>query len=161
VLITALAGLAVPAHAVFADDDDDPAPAPDPVVTTVGAGDDAQDPLATAVRLGDVRIDPKIPGRVRVDVAYRCSIADEARSLTVSLEQKDPEDTSSVAFGSARTPEAEVICDGEQQHRQLVVQSKTMNWVPDADAVVIATVSNVGASPSASSEASRVRLVAP
>ncbi|MBV2156737.1 hypothetical protein RZ50_028295 [Kitasatospora sp. SUK 42] len=130
----------MPAHAVLDDDD-----GPDPVVTEVS--------------LGDIRIDPKVPGRVRVNVDYRCSIADEARSLTVSVEEKDPEDTSSIAFGSARTPEAEVICDGERQHRQLVVQSKTMNWIPDADAVVIATVANVGASPSASSEASRVRLV--
>ncbi|MEV7024008.1 hypothetical protein [Kitasatospora sp. NPDC093558] len=135
-LTTALSGLAVPAVA-------DPAP---------------DDDATTSVTIGDARIDPKIPGRVRVDVTYACGVAAEARSLTVTVEQTDPEDSSSKAFGSSRTAEADVVCDGTDQHRQLVVQSKTVNWIPDADAVLTATVSNLGANPPASADARRLRL---
>ncbi|MFF2143725.1 hypothetical protein [Kitasatospora sp. NPDC058190] len=138
VLTSALVGLAPPALAA------DPDPTDDPVTTTV--------------TLGKARIDPKVPGRVRVDVDYLCSVADEARSLTVSVEQKDPEDSSSIAFGSSRTAEADILCDGTQQQRQLIVQSKTVNWIPGADAVVIATVSNIGATPSAAADSLRVKL---
>ncbi|MER7585069.1 hypothetical protein [Kitasatospora sp. NPDC097691] len=134
VVTTALTGLAAPAQA------DDPVPA------------------TTVVTLGDAKIDPKLPGRVRVDVDYLCSVADEARSLTVSVEQKDPQDSSSIAFGSSRTAEADVVCDGTQQQRQIVVQSKTFNWIPDVDAVLTATVSNLGATPPAAADAKRVTL---
>ncbi|MFJ8477979.1 hypothetical protein [Kitasatospora sp. NPDC094011] len=116
------------------------------------------DPSGTVVALGEAKIDPKIPGRVRVDVSYLCSAADDARSLTVSVEQKDPEDAASTAFGSARTAEADITCDGNQQQRQFIVQSKTMNWIPDVEAVVIATVSNIGSTPSAAADSRRVRL---
>ncbi|MER6303656.1 hypothetical protein ABT247_29440 [Kitasatospora sp. NPDC001539] len=142
VLTSALTGLAVPAVA------DAPAPTGDPA------------PAATVAAIGEVRIDPRIPGRVRVDVDYLCSVADETRSLTVSVEQRDPEDSSSIAFGSSRTAEADVICDGTRQHRQVVVQSKTVNWIPGADAVVIATVSDIGATPSAFADSRRVKLAA-
>ncbi|MEV7770661.1 hypothetical protein [Kitasatospora sp. NPDC086791] len=137
VVATALTGLATPAQA--AD--------PDP------------DPVTTIVTLGDAIIDAKLPGRVHVDVGYLCSMMTEARSLTVSVEQKDPEDSSSIAFGSSRTAEADVICDGTPQHRQIIVQSKTVNWIPGADAVLTATVSNIGATPSAAADARRVTLV--
>ncbi|GHF54202.1 hypothetical protein GCM10018790_35090 [Kitasatospora xanthocidica] len=139
VVTTALTGLAAPARA--AQEVADPAPA------------------TTVVTLDNATIDPKIPSRVRVDVSYLCSVADDARSLTVSVEQKDPEDTSSVAFGSSRTAEADVLCDGTQQHRRIVVQSKTINWIPDADAVLTAMVSNIGATPQAAADAKRAKLV--
>ncbi|MFJ9840240.1 hypothetical protein ACIRYZ_07190 [Kitasatospora sp. NPDC101155] len=138
VLTSALVGLASPALAA------DPDPSDDPVITTV--------------TLGKAQIDPKIPGRVRVDVDYLCSVADEARSLTVSVEQKDPEDSSSIAFGSSRTAEADILCDGTTHQRQLIVQSKTVNWIPGVDAVVIATVSNIGATPSAAADSLQVKL---
>ncbi|MFD8782911.1 hypothetical protein [Kitasatospora sp. NPDC059599] len=131
----ALTGLAAPAQAA------DPAPA------------------ITTVTLGDATIDAKLPGKVRVDVGYVCSVGAEARSLTVSVEQKDPQDSSSIAFGSSRTAEADVICDGTPQQRQIVVQSKTFNWIPDVDAVLTATVSNIGATPPAAADARRVTLV--
>ncbi|MEU1283192.1 hypothetical protein [Kitasatospora sp. NPDC005856] len=134
--LTALTGAAVPAVA------DDPVPA------------------TTTVTLGDAKIDPRLPGRIRVQVEYLCTVAAEARSLTVSAEQKDPEDTSSVAFGSSRTEETDVICDGTPQTRQIVVQSKTTNWLPDVDAVLTATVSNLGATPPAAADAKRIKLAA-
>ncbi|MEV7189450.1 hypothetical protein [Kitasatospora sp. NPDC093102] len=124
----------------------------------VPAWADDSDPTPTTVTLGDATIDPKLPGRVRVQVGYLCSVADEARSLTVSVEQKDPEDTSSIAFGSNRTAEADVICDGKPQQRQIVVQSKTTNWLPGVEAVLTATVSNIGATPPAAADAKRVEL---
>ncbi|MFJ9694799.1 hypothetical protein [Kitasatospora sp. NPDC101183] len=140
VLTGALVGLAAPAQALTPADD--PAPA------------------ATVVTLGDARIDPKIPGKVRVDVDYTCPIAEEARSLTVSVDQVDPEDSSSRAFGSSRTAEADVVCDGTPQHRQITVQSKTVNWIPGADAVLTATVTNIGATPPAAADARRSKLAA-
>ncbi|MFE6052908.1 hypothetical protein ACFQ6N_19295 [Kitasatospora sp. NPDC056446] len=117
-------------------------------------------PAGTTVTLGDATIDAKVPSRVRVDVHYLCTVASEARSLTVSVEQKDPQDSSAIAFGSSRTAEADIICDGTQQQRLIVVQSKTVNWLPDVDAVLTATVSNIGASPQAAADARRVALVA-
>ncbi|GAA2992561.1 hypothetical protein [Kitasatospora sp. NPDC006786] len=136
--LTGLTGAAVPALA------DDPTQTPDTE--------------ATSVTIGDAKIDPRLPGRIRVEVDYLCTVADEARSLTVTAEQKDPEDTSSIAFGSSRTAETDVICDGTPQKRQVVVQSKTTNWLPDVDAVLTATVSNIGAAPSAAADAKRVKL---
>ncbi|MEV7598474.1 hypothetical protein AB0O91_13950 [Kitasatospora sp. NPDC089797] len=118
------------------------------------------EPSGTVISLGEARIDPKIPSRVLVDATYLCSAADEARSLTVSVEQKNPEDAASTAFGSARTAEADITCDGNQQQRQFMVQSKTSNWLPDVDAVVIATVSNIGSTPSAAADSRRMRLAA-
>ncbi|MFJ3217472.1 hypothetical protein ACIPLC_16330 [Kitasatospora sp. NPDC086801] len=161
-LASALGGLTAPALAA------DPAPAAAPAAASAAAPAPAQaaaparvrdgESAGTAVTLGEARIDPKVPGRVRVDVDYLCGIAEEARSLTVSVEQRDPEDPSIVAFGSSRTAEADILCDGTQRQRQLVVQSKTVNWIPDADAVLIATVSDLGATPPASSDARRVPL---
>ncbi|MER7670858.1 hypothetical protein ABTY61_20650 [Kitasatospora sp. NPDC096128] len=141
VLTSALTGLAAPAQAVG------PAPAP------------AKDSAGIDVTLGDVVIDPKIPSRARVSVSYLCSVADEARSLTVSVEQQDPEDSSSKAFGSSRTPDTDIVCDGTVQQRQLLVQSKTVNWIAGADAIAIATVSNIGSTPSAAADSRRVKLV--
>ncbi|MFJ6772084.1 hypothetical protein ACIQOV_14155 [Kitasatospora sp. NPDC091257] len=137
--LTGLTGAAVP-----------PALADDPTLTS-------ETPV-TSVTLGDARIDARLPGRIRVEVDYLCTVADEARSLTVTAEQKDPEDTSSIAFGSSRTAETDVICDGTPQTRLIVVQSKTTNWLPDVDAVLTATVSNIGASPTAAADAKRVKL---
>ncbi|MFJ8622938.1 hypothetical protein ACIRD3_08820 [Kitasatospora sp. NPDC093550] len=133
-------------------------------VTGIAAPGPAADPApeaATTVTLGDATIDPKLPGRVRVDVGYLCSVATEARSLTVSVEQKDPQDSSSIAFGSSRTAEADVTCDGTPQRRQIVVQSKTFNWIPGVDAVLTATVANIGATPPAAADAKRAALAAP
>ncbi|SOB85334.1 hypothetical protein [Streptomyces sp. 1331.2] len=137
VLTSSLAGLAAPAGAAGTTD---PAPA------------------TTTVTLGGAKIDPKQPGRVRVDVSYLCTVAAEARSLTVSVEQKDPQDSSAIGFGSSRTAEKDVICDGTPQQRQFIVQSKTFNWIPDTDAVLTATVTNIGATPSAAADAKRVTL---
>ncbi|MFE7590627.1 hypothetical protein ACFU6K_14605 [Kitasatospora sp. NPDC057512] len=120
----------------------------------------ADEPVPTTVTLGDAVIDAKRPGRVRVQVDYLCSIADEARSLTVSVEQRDPEDNTAIAFGSSRTAETDVICDGTPQTRQVLVQSKTTNWIPDVDAVLTTTVSNIGATPSAAADSKRVKLLA-
>ncbi|WP_031071553.1 hypothetical protein [Streptomyces sp. NRRL WC-3742] len=125
-----------------------------------GAVDDPP-PATTTVTLGEARIDPKVPGKVRVDVDYVCTVADEARSLTVAVEQKDPQDTSSIGFGSSRTAEADILCDGTPQHRQIAVQSKTVNWIPATDAVLTATVTNIGATPPASADARRAKLAAP
>ncbi|MGW2253393.1 hypothetical protein ACWCXH_24815 [Kitasatospora sp. NPDC001660] len=124
------------------------------------AADPEPSPGTTSVTIGEARIDPKVPGRVRVDLAYVCGMAGEAKSLTVTVEQTDPDDKSSKAFGSSRTAEADILCDGTQQQRQLVVQSKTVNWIPGADAILTATVSNLGANPPASADARRVRLAA-
>lgn len=135
-LTTALTGLAVPAVA-------EPGP----------------DGAMTGVRIDGARIDPKVPGKVRVDVTYVCGIAEEARSLTATVEQQDPEDAASKAFGSNRTAETDIVCDGTNQHRQIIVQSKTSNWVPDVDAVLTATISNLGSAPPASADARRIRLV--
>ncbi|MGA5823105.1 hypothetical protein ACPC54_35240 [Kitasatospora sp. NPDC094028] len=135
-LTSALVGLGTPALAA------DPDPAP-----------------ATTVTVGDAVIDPKQPGKVRVNVSYVCTIAAEARSLTVSVEQKDPQDASSIGFGTSRSAESDVICDGTQQQRQIIVQSKTFNWIADADAVLTSTVTNIGANPPASADARRVTLV--
>ncbi|MEE1786455.1 hypothetical protein PUR71_26640 [Streptomyces sp. SP17BM10] len=137
-LTVALGGLAVPAVADPDPDSDGP---------------------TTVVRIGDARIDPKIPGKVRVDVVYVCGVAAEARSLTVTVEQQDPEDAASKAFGSSRTAETDILCDGTEQHRQIAVQSKTSNWIPDVDAVLTATVANLGSAPPASADARRIRLV--
>ncbi|MFI6156867.1 hypothetical protein ACIBCA_29765 [Kitasatospora sp. NPDC051170] len=137
-LTASLAGLAAPARAT-----EDPPPA------------------ATSVTLGEARIDPKVPGKVRVEVDYLCTVADEARSLTVSVEQKDPQDTSSIGFGSSRTAETDILCDGTPQHRQIAVQSKTVNWIPATDAVLTATVTNIGATPPAAADARRTKLTGP
>ncbi|MFJ9606908.1 hypothetical protein ACIRS1_11275 [Kitasatospora sp. NPDC101176] len=184
VLTTALTGLTAPALAADPDPGSDPAaaapvtaPVTDPSAPTdPGPTDPAPtdpaptdpvpvtDPVppATAVTIGDVLIDPKIPGRVRFNVGYLCGVAGGARSLTVSVEQKDPEDSSSIAFGSSRTAEADVVCDGTPQQRQLIVQSKTVNWIPGAPAMVIATVADIGSTPPASADARAVNLaVAP
>ncbi|MFJ7911312.1 hypothetical protein [Kitasatospora sp. NPDC096204] len=131
--VTALAGAAVPA---WADDD----------------------PVATTVILGEAVIDPKAAGRVRVEIGYVCANAEEARSLTVSVEQKDPEDTTATAFGSSRTAEADIVCDGTPQTREVIVQSKTYNWLPDVDAILTATVADLGATPPAAADAKRVTL---
>ncbi|WP_030260233.1 hypothetical protein [Streptomyces novaecaesareae] len=140
VLTSSLAALSAPIGAAGAADVTDPSPA------------------ATTVTLGDATVDPKQPGKVRVDVGYLCTVAAEARSLTVSVEQKDPQDSSAIGFGSSRTAETDVTCDGTRQQRQFVVQSKTFNWIPGAEAVLTATVTNIGAAPSAAADAKRVTL---
>lgn len=127
-------------------------------VTAPARAADDPSPAVTSVTLGGAVIDPKLPGKLRVEVDYVCTIAQEARSLTVSVEQKDPEDASSVAFGSSRSAEADVLCDGTAQHRQIAVQSKTVNWIPGADAVLTATVTNIGATPPAAADARRTTL---
>lgn len=118
------------------------------------------DPAATSVTLGEARIDSRGAGRVRVEIGYTCANADEARSLTVSVEQRDPEDATATAFGSSRTAEADIVCDGTPQTREVIVQSKTYNWLPDVDAILTATVSDLGATPPAAADAKRVTLFA-
>ncbi|MBD0673222.1 hypothetical protein [Streptomyces sp. CBMA156] len=141
--LTGLTGAAVPAVA------EDPAP----FRATPSAA-----AAATRVTISSARIDPRLPGRIRVEVEYLCSVAAEARSLTVTGEQKDPADTSSIAFGSTRTAETDVLCNGTAQKRQAVVQSKTTNWLPNTDAVLTATVTDIGATPSAAADAKRIKL---
>ncbi|MFE4976303.1 hypothetical protein ACFRAR_29895 [Kitasatospora sp. NPDC056651] len=119
------------------------------------------DQATTTVTLGEsARIDPKAGGRVRVDVAYVCTNAEDARSLTVSVEQKNPEDATATAFGSSRTAETDIVCDGTPQTREVIVQSKTYNWLPDLDAILTATISDIGAAPPAAADAKRITLVA-
>ncbi|WP_316519958.1 hypothetical protein [Kitasatospora brasiliensis] len=119
------------------------------------------EPAATSVTLGEAaRIDPNAAGRVRVEVGYVCTNTEEARSLTVSVEQKNPEDATATAFGSSRTAETDIVCDGTPQTREVIVQSKTYNWLPDIDAIVTSTISDIGATPPAAADAKRVTLVA-
>jgi len=131
------------------------------VAMTAGVGSLLAVPAASAVTVVDIGsavIDAKFPGRVRVDVSYTCDVLDGARSLNVSVEQTDPEDSSSVAFGSSRVASTAIVCDGTEQTQTVVVQSKTVNWIPEADAVVVTALSDIGSVPPANADAKKFLL---
>ncbi|GAA0698799.1 hypothetical protein GCM10010193_62090 [Kitasatospora atroaurantiaca] len=128
---------------------------------TAGVGSLVAVPVASAVTVVDIGsavIDAKFPGRVRVDVSYTCDVMDGARSMNVSVEQTDPGDTSSVAFGSSRVAPTAIVCDGTAKIQTVVVQSKTVNWIPDADAVVVTALSDIGSVPPANADAKKLLL---
>ncbi|TWE15324.1 hypothetical protein FB465_0216 [Kitasatospora atroaurantiaca] len=131
------------------------------VAMTAGVGSLVAVPVASAVTVVDIGsavIDAKFPGRVRVDVSYTCDVMDGARSMNVSVEQTDPGDTSSVAFGSSRVAPTAIVCDGTAKIQTVVVQSKTVNWIPDADAVVVTALSDIGSVPPANADAKKLLL---
>ncbi|MEU9131714.1 hypothetical protein AB0D08_26985 [Kitasatospora sp. NPDC048540] len=113
---------------------------------------------ATVIGFDAAVIDPKIPGRVRVDLHYTCSSPEGERSLNTSVEQTDPADPAAIAFGSTRTSPTVIVCDGTQQRGTVTVQSKTTNWLDDVDAVLVTTVSDLGATPPAAADAAKLRL---
>ncbi|MFJ8443958.1 hypothetical protein [Kitasatospora griseola] len=121
---------------------------------------DASD-AETVVEITGVSIDPQIPSRVRVDLTYTCAPGDGPHSLNTSVEQTDPEDPATIAFGSTRTASTLVECDGAEHSRTAVVQSKTSNWLTGVDAVVITTLADLGAAPPASADARQLVLDLP
>ncbi|MFJ1704675.1 hypothetical protein [Kitasatospora sp. NPDC088346] len=144
-----------------------PAPAPDqvssPAPEPAPAATPAPSPPAagTEISVGSAGIDPKLPGRVRVELLYTCAAPDGERSLNTSVEQPDPADPAAVAFGSTRTSPTLIVCDGTPQHQSVSVQSKTSNWLPDVDAVLVTTLSDLGAAPPAAADARKLRLRLP
>ncbi|MFJ5924510.1 hypothetical protein ACIQF6_18120 [Kitasatospora sp. NPDC092948] len=121
---------------------------------------DASD-TATVITITGVSIDPKVPSRVRVDLDYACAAGDGPRSLNTSVEQTDPEDPATVAFGSTRTSPTQVLCDGAEHSQRVVVQSKTSNWLTGVDAVVVTTLTDLGAAPPAFADAQQLVLDLP
>ncbi|MFD5559384.1 hypothetical protein [Kitasatospora griseola] len=115
----------------------------------------------TVVEITEATIDPESPDLVRVDLSYTCAPADGPRSLNTSVEQTDPEDPATVAFGSTRTFPAQIVCDGAEHSRTVVVQSKTSDWLTGVDAVVITTLTDLGAAPPASADAQQLVLDLP
>ncbi|MFC8720761.1 hypothetical protein [Kitasatospora sp. NPDC057198] len=175
-LAAGAAALAAPAPAPG----DDPAPAPSPSTSPAptGTGQPPESPSPssappssappsapqvppTAVTITGAVIDPRIPGRARVALAYTCAPTDQPRSLNTSVEQSDPEDPATTAFGSTRTSPALVVCDGTPQVQTVTVQSKTSNWLPGPDAVVVTTLTDLGATPPAVADARRIPLDLP
>ncbi|MFK0191661.1 hypothetical protein [Kitasatospora sp. NPDC090308] len=152
-LLLAAAGLLALAAAAPAAADDTPTgtPADPPAATSA----------ATTVTITGAAIDPKIPSRVRVALAYTCAPTDQPRSLNTSVEQTDPEDPATIAFGSTRTAPTQVVCDGTPQTQTVTVQSKTSNWLPGTDSVVITTLTDLGATPTAAADARLIALDQP
>ncbi|MFD7732146.1 hypothetical protein ACFV6F_17365 [Kitasatospora phosalacinea] len=152
---------------------DDPAPAPSPSTAPSSPPSSASEvppspeaspaPQAppTAVTITGAAVDPKVPGRVRVALAYTCAPTDQPRSLNTSVEQPDPEDPATTAFGSTRTSPTLVVCDGTPQAQTVTVQSKTSNWLTGTDSVVVTTLTDLGATPPAAADARRIRLDLP
>ncbi|OKJ05671.1 hypothetical protein [Kitasatospora sp. CB01950] len=116
---------------------------------------------ATAIEITGITIDPKVPSRVRVELDYTCAASDGPRSLNTSVEQTDPDDPATVAFGSTRTSPTLVVCDGSEHSQSVVVQSKTSNWLEGVDAVVITTLADLGAAPPAFADAQQLVLDLP
>ncbi|MFD8478403.1 hypothetical protein [Kitasatospora sp. NPDC059673] len=114
--------------------------------------------VATVIAITGVGIDPKVPSRVQVELTYTCAPTDGPRSLNTSVEQTDPEDPATIAFGSTRTSPAQVECDGTEHTQIAVVQSKTSNWLTGVDAVVITTLTDLGATPPAFADARQLAL---
>lgn len=139
------------------------------VVATVNQATATDDPptsgpapvSATVVEIKGAAIDGKYPGRVRVDLVYTCSAPDGARSLNTSVEQTDPEDKDNVAFGSTRTSPTTVVCDGTAHPQEVIVSSKTFNWLDGIDGIVVATVTDLGATPPAAADAKQLTLAVP
>ncbi|MFJ5231183.1 hypothetical protein ACIQBJ_14965 [Kitasatospora sp. NPDC088391] len=137
-----------------------PAPSSAPTAPTTAAptAPTTAAPATTVIALRGAVIDPKYPGRVRVTLAYTCAPAEGPRSLNTSAEQTDPTDPATVAFGATRTSPTQVVCDGTEQTQTVVVPSKTSNWLPGVDAVLITTLTDLGATPPAAADAREVLL---
>ncbi|MER8186470.1 hypothetical protein [Kitasatospora sp. NPDC094015] len=118
-------------------------------------------PATTTITIAAAAIDPKIPSRVKVDLDYLCTAPTGERSLNTSVEQTDPTDPATVAFGATRSSPTVIVCDGTPQHQTVVVQSKTSNWIPDVAAVVVTTLSDLGAAPPAAADARKLGLPLP
>ncbi|WP_371494274.1 hypothetical protein OG871_04085 [Kitasatospora sp. NBC_00374] len=142
-------------------DPSDPAPSPTPSPTPTPTPSPTPPPAATVITFGAAAIDPKLPGRVRLELLYTCAAPDGERSLNTSVEQPDPTDPATTAFGSTRTSPTLIVCDGTQQRQSVTVQSKTSNWLPDVDAVLVTTLSDLGAAPPAAADARKLRLKVP
>ena len=156
---------------------DDPAPAPSPSTAPAptGTGQPSESPSPspspeassapqappTAVTITGATVDPKVPSRVRVALAYTCAPTGQPRSLNTSVEQPDPEDPATTAFGSTRTSPTLVVCDGTPQTQTVTVQSKTSNWLTGTDSVVVTTLTDLGATPPAAADARRIPLDLP
>ncbi|GAA2087076.1 hypothetical protein GCM10009759_08260 [Kitasatospora saccharophila] len=141
-----------------------PSPSPSPSGTGAGTGQPAESPAPaarTSVAITGAVIDPKVPSRSRVTLAYTCAPTDQPRSLNTSVEQSDPEDPAGIAFGATRTSPTLVVCDGTPQVQTVTVQSKTSNWLPGPDAVVVTTLTDLGAAPPAAADARRIPLDLP
>ncbi|KIQ65664.1 hypothetical protein TR51_17860 [Kitasatospora griseola] len=132
------------------------------LATAAVADEDPDDSdTATVVEITEVTIDPESPDLVQVDLNYTCAPADGPRSLNTSVEQTDPEDPATIAFGSTRTFPAQIECDGAEHSQTAVVQSKTSDWLTGVDAVVITTLTDLGATPPASADARQLVLDLP
>ncbi|MGW4804140.1 hypothetical protein [Kitasatospora sp. NPDC004272] len=141
-----------------------PSPSPSPSGTGAGTGQPAESPAPaarTSVTITGAVIDPRVPSRSRVTLAYTCAPTDQPRSLNTSVEQSDPEDPAGIAFGATRTSPTLVVCDGAPQVQTVTVQSKTSNWLPGPDAVVVTTLTDLGAAPPAAADARRIPLDLP
>ncbi len=125
------------------------------------ADDPVGTPATTTISITGAVIDPKVPSRVRVALAYTCAPTDRPRSLNTSVEQTDPDDPATVAFGATRTSPTLVVCDGTPQSQTVTVQSKTSNWLPGPDSVVITTLTDLGATPPAAADARSIPLDLP
>ncbi|MFI1524526.1 hypothetical protein [Kitasatospora cineracea] len=135
--------------------------APATAVPVTADDDPAGTPAATTISITGAVIDPKVPSRARVTLAYTCAPTDRPRSLNTSVEQTDPDDPATIAFGSTRTSPTLVVCDGTPQTQTVTVQSKTSNWLPGPDAVVITTLTDLGATPPAAADARSIPLDLP
>ncbi|GAA1259199.1 hypothetical protein GCM10009665_56650 [Kitasatospora nipponensis] len=130
-------------------------------VLVASAGTLVAAPAASAVDsigIDTAVIDAKYPGKVHATVTYTCDAPAGERSLNVSVEQPDPQDPSTIAFGSTRVAEDLIVCDGTAQTTTVIVPSKTTNWVPDAPAIVVTTVSDIGAVPPAAADAQKITI---
>ncbi|RPE27588.1 hypothetical protein [Kitasatospora cineracea] len=125
------------------------------------ADDPAGTPATTTISITGAVIDPKVPSRARVTLAYTCAPTDRPRSLNTSVEQTDPDDPATIAFGSTRTSPTLVVCDSTPQTQTVTVQSKTSNWLPGPDSVVITTLTDLGATPPAAADARSIPLDLP
>lgn len=128
---------------------------------TAADDDPAGTPATTTISITGAVIDPKVPSRARVTLAYTCAPTDRPRSLNTSVEQTDPDDPATIAFGSTRTSPTLVVCDGTPQTQTVTVQSKTSNWLPGPDSVVITTLTDLGATPPAAADARSIPLDLP
>ncbi|KDN80854.1 hypothetical protein [Kitasatospora cheerisanensis] len=115
----------------------------------------------TVIAIGGMAIDPKVPSRVEVDLTYTCAPGDGPLALNTSVEQTDPDDPATIAFGTTRTDPGQVVCDGTEQTRTVVVQSKTSNWLTDVDAVAITTLADLTGTPPAFADAQQLVLDLP
>ncbi|GLW52267.1 hypothetical protein [Kitasatospora phosalacinea] len=137
------------------------APSPSPEASPSSEASSAPEAPPTAVTITGAAVDPKVPSRVRVTLAYTCAPTGQPRSLNTSVEQPDPEDPATTAFGATRTSPTLVLCDGTPQAQTVTVQSKTSTWLTGTDSVVVTTLTDLGATPPAVADARRIRLDLP